>query len=733
MSLNKNNLAIYFFIFFTSLTFSQQKKAKEKKTDSTSVEALDEVLITATRTLRQLSSVPLPTQIISKKEIQSVNSIRLSDILEEQTGLITVPDFGGGEGIQMQGLDSQYILILIDGVPLVGRSAGTFDLNRLSVGNIKQIEIVKGASSSLYGNEALGGVINIITEDPKSGFSGDVNYRGGSFNTHDSGLNLNYKKQKFGITAFANRNSSGGYDLDESTVANTVDPFTSYTLSSNINYELSEKTDLILSGRYYYQFQDELTLSEEFTGENSLNEWNINLRFEHEFNDKWKSFLELYGSQYITDEITTSDISGDVQRNDFDQRFLRPELRTTYNPNDKSEFILGFGLTNERLERTLFSTTPEFNAPYVYAQYDGNISDKFNVILGARYDAHNVYESQFSPKAALQYQINEKISVKGSVGYGYKAPDFRQLYLDFTNAAAGGYTVLGFNEVPRRLQELLEQDLLLFTPQGFDQNGDRIEFSFEEKLQEINTITSNFNGDLKPESSVSFNLGFDVKVNNDIKFSINGFRNNITNLIDVFALQSEGLGTVTDRPQLLGRNTGQNIFTYRNFAEVYTQGIELDARWKITQDLTISGGYQLLYAFDREAEQAFEDGSIFARDPATQVDFRLERSDYFGLFNRSRHNANLKLFYEIPDWGLNSNIRTTYRSKFGLGDSNGNGYLDRFDQFIDSQTIVDVAINKTFYKNYTLGVGVDNLFDLTDNQTPNIPGCILYTTLNINF
>ena len=77
--------------------------------------------------------------------------------------MITVPDFGGGEGIQMQGLDAQYVLILIDGVPLVGRSAGTLDLNRISVGNIKQIEVVKGASSSLYGSDALGGVINIIT------------------------------------------------------------------------------------------------------------------------------------------------------------------------------------------------------------------------------------------------------------------------------------------------------------------------------------------------------------------------------------------------------------------------------------------------------------------------------------------------------------------------------------------------------------------------------------------
>ena len=68
----------------------------------------------------------------------------------------------------MQGISSDYIQILIDGVPIIGRRSGNFDLSRITLGNVKQIEIVKGPSSSLYGSEALGGVINIITEESKS-------------------------------------------------------------------------------------------------------------------------------------------------------------------------------------------------------------------------------------------------------------------------------------------------------------------------------------------------------------------------------------------------------------------------------------------------------------------------------------------------------------------------------------------------------------------------------------
>lgn len=89
------------------------------------------------------------------------------EILIVQIGIIIVADESGFEGVQIQGISSDYILILIDGVPLMCRSAGDFDLRRLTVVNIKQIEVVKGPSSSLYGSEALRGVINIITEKPK--------------------------------------------------------------------------------------------------------------------------------------------------------------------------------------------------------------------------------------------------------------------------------------------------------------------------------------------------------------------------------------------------------------------------------------------------------------------------------------------------------------------------------------------------------------------------------------
>jgi outer membrane receptor for ferrienterochelin and colicins len=692
MVLNKKYLTIYFSIFLTVASFSQEEKMVLK--DSTVTENLDEVLITATRTIRQLSSLPLPAQIITKNEIREINAIRLNDLLTEQTGLITVPDFGGGEGIQLQGLDAQYTLILIDGMPLVGRLAGTLDLNRITVGNIKQIEIVKGASSSLYGSEALGGVINIITETPKTGFNTDFKSRLGTFNTHDFNTSVNYKKKAFSISTFINRYSSDGYNLTENSSLNTVEPFVNNTFNTKLTYAISERVNVLFSGKYFTQNQDNVA-SETLQGESDINEWNAHLKVDYTHNDQWNSQSEFYITRYKTEEFLEDEDGERFSDNFYNQLLIRPEIRIGYSPNENNDFIGGIGLNYETLERTSFTLTPEFVAPYLFLQYDGNPTEKLNVILGARFDNHNEYKSQFSPKAALRYELNDMFSVKSSIGYGFKAPDFRQLYFDFTNATVG-YTVLGYNAVTTAIPLLESQGLI------------------------ANSIVpiSEFKTSLKPENSVSVNLGMDYKLSSRFKLSLNVFRNNIEDLIDTRVIAN--------------KTNGQNVFSYYNVNEVYTQGLEFNTTWKLNNQLKITGGYQLLFAKDKEAENAFERGEVFARETPGSPSFKLEKQDYFGLYNRSRHMGNLKVFYSIPKWKLNTNVRVTYRSKYGLFDTNGNNYLDTYDDFVNGYTVTDFAINKTLYNNYQLGFGIDNIFNFTDTQNiTNIPGRIIYGTLNI--
>ena len=694
MVLNSKYLRIYFLFFFSAIVFSQENKGVAE--DSLKVENLEEVIVTATRTIRQLSSLPLPAQIISQKDIQRSNSVRLNDILNEQTGLISVADFGGSEGIQMQGLDAAYTLILVDGVPLVGRLAGTLDISRITVGNIKQIEVVRGASSSLYGSEALGGVINIITENPKNGFNGNVNYRISSFNTHDLGANLSYKKEKLGVSTFFNRYSSDGYNLSDRNELSTVDPFKNYTLNTKIKYEFSEKTNIVVAGKYYNQKQ-EYVASSLLNGETKIEDWNTHIKLNNKYNSKWSSYFEFYATQYDADEFLDDENTSIGSDAFYKQLLVRPEIRATYNSKESSSFIGGVGMNHETLERTAFSEKPIYNSPYAYLQYDGNPTEKLNIIVGARFDVHSEYKSQFSPKLALRYEINEKLALKGSVGYGFKAPDFRQLYFNFTNATIG-YTLLGYNAAVDVIKTLEEQG----------------------QLKSIDISLNEFNGELKPENSVSIDIGIDYKLSSTLKLDLNFFRNNIKDLIDARAVAT--------------KINEQNLFSYFNINEVYTQGLEFNATWKPDNQLKITGGYQFLFAKDKEVEKTFKNGKVFAREDLSSPSFQLKKEDYFGLFNRSRHMANLKVFYTIPAWNIDTNIRGTYRSKYGLFDTNGNNYLDSYDNFVDGYTIVDLAINKTIYENYRLGLGINNVFDFTDPQNiGNIPGRILYAKLNIQF
>ena len=138
---------------------------------------MKEVMVSANKTEKPFVELTVPAKIISRAEIENSGHSRLNDIISEQVGIITVPGFGGSEGVQLQGIDPEYTLILIDGLPIIGRVAGILDLSRISLGSVERIEIIKGASSSLYGSEALGGVINIITNKEKEdGFSNCLLY-----------------------------------------------------------------------------------------------------------------------------------------------------------------------------------------------------------------------------------------------------------------------------------------------------------------------------------------------------------------------------------------------------------------------------------------------------------------------------------------------------------------------------------------------------------------------------
>jgi len=666
--------------FLCSLIYKGFSQEAAPKTDSLSYYDLDEVIVTATRTERKRKDIPMPVKILSRELLSNTGLRRTDEILNEQTGITTITDQSGFRGIQMQGINSEYIMILIDNVPVVGRQSGNLDLSRLALGNIERIEIIKGPSSSLYGSEALGGVINIITQKPSGpefNLTADVAY--GSFETADVNVTAKQKRKAFSYSLFMNRLSSEGFDLDENLTGNTVDPFENYTLSTHLNYKFSENLNTAVNYRLFHQNIDISGNSQEW-------DTNITSLTKHDWSSKLHADYEVYFTQYRADQLETDPITDDVLFNsEFNQRLFRPEMRLTFNFNSQQKVISGVGGNFEFLDRNLFENEVNFNSQYVYLQYSFSALKTIDFIVGGRFDTHSEYDSQFSPKISAIYMLNDNLSLKASVGSGFKAPDFRQLYLDFTNSAVG-YTVIG-----NRVEEAVIERL---------QNSNQI-LSLTVNQEELGQA-------LDAESSTGINLGLSYQ-NKTFTFNFNAFRNDIQNLIDT---------------RIIARKTnGQNVFGYINRDNIYTTGIESDFSYNFDKNLKVSLGYQLLYALDKNAENRIENGEVFYRDPETLITRRLERSGYFGLPNRSRHLANFKIFYKIPEWQTTINLRLNYRSKYALFDTNGNGVIDNFDNsFVDGFSVLNLTIGKTFFENYRFQLVGENILNNEQSGLLNLPG-----------
>ena len=655
---------------------------------------LDEIIITATKTERVLSSLPLNVSIIKKSEIEKTNATRLSDVINEELGLITVSDFGGGEGIQMQGLDSEYTLILIDNQPLIGRSAGTLDLNRISVGNIKQIEIVRGPSSSLYGNKAFAGVINIITEEPKTGLKGNVISSYETHNTFDNNIQFSYKKNNFYSSVFFNNYCSDGYDLIEDDGLNTVNKFKTKTLQIKLGQNLGESLKIRINARHYTQLIDNVAPNS-LSGETFTSEDNINFTISHK-SEKIKTDFEVYFTSYIGDEFLDDEQGNRFSESFYDQILLKPEIKTVYKINNKKEFVFGLGNEYETLNRTYFEIEPKQNSPFIYFQYDYNPNDKINLILGGRFDKYKEYKSQISPKFSGIYKIKNNESIKISTGYGYKTPDFRQLYFNFSNSTVG-YSVIGYNVVEDVLNQLID----------------------EGQIANIIVPIEEFEDPLSPESSFGVNIGYDRKIDEKISLSTNLFSNSAKNLIDYRVIAN--------------KNNGQNVFSYYNVNNVSTFGFDINTKYKADNYFSFSIGYQLLYAYDLEARKAFENGEVYARLTPTSPAFRLNKKDYFGLYNRSRHMGVIKINYNNLDKNFSANLRFKYRSKYGLYDSNSNNYLDKYDKFVNGHLTGNVNINKIINSKLTLSAGIENIFNYLDSENiSNLSGRIYFCRVGYN-
>lgn len=660
------------------------------------------IVVTGTRTAKQIESNPIATDVVTSESISSASRLRLDNVLNEELGMVLVEDHG--KGIQIQGLDPDYALILVNGEPLIGRNGGILDVRRLAMGNIKRVEVVKGPSSSLYGSNALAGVINLITNEPNQGISVKANARYESYNTIDLGIENGFSMLdgRLSNNLFVNRLSSDGFKITEKNYGKAVPEYVNYTLSNDFMYKFDNRTSLKLGFRLnsedqvnFFDITENGTLHK-IDDNSSLKDYGITLTGKHQYSELFNIEARAYHTKYATlSEYTYKADGAMYDRYTFDQTLSKAELQWNWMLAMQHILTFGGGASYETVEaQRLNDGTVEANAYHAFIQEDWIASKSLNVLASLRYDWHSDYSDNLSPKLAVSFKLFDGFVLKGSIGSGFKAPTFQQLYLDWTNSIAG-YSVFGVSFFQERFAKLVQDGVILDT------------------IVNLSNIS-----DLKPERSFSFNFGFVWDINDNIDTKLNVFRNNISEMIETLPVAN--------------KNNGSQVWSYFNLNEVYTQGLEYHFRVSFLENFKISLGYQYLEAIDVKVLDKIKQGKVYMN--TSTGDRKVRASEYGGLMNRSKHSANIKLEYDNKSYGFNAFLRGNYRGRYGFEDKNHSTIIDADNEYAPDYSIWNITLSKTIYKDFNFQLGIDNVFEyFAPKYLPSNPGRTYYINCIYNF
>ncbi len=401
---------------------------------------LNEVVITGTRTEKTLKEVPVLTQVINGRQMLNLGIATVAGALQTMVPGIDVSQFGTRVSITMQGMDSKYVLFLVDGERIAGEVNGDIDYSMLNMENIERIEVIKGASSSLYGSNAIGGVINIITKRISESFDGKFYSRYSKYNELFSGGGISIKKGIFGSRTSINYSSTDGYDnTPESPHDWTQNPYSSYSI--NQKFEITPTSKLsVIPYIGYYQFE----------------RGNVSARPAHDLyqninagvKGQYYSGKNSYDFSYYRDRYNTYNVlelvnnQRDVVSYDIIQTL---RAQGNFNLSDRNNLIAGVEYNYENL----YSIRNEGGLKgegeqVIYLQEDLRIGSKWNIVGGIRASSHSSYGFHAAPKISLMLKEGF-FNFRTSAGTGFRSPSLKELYMNFDHF--GEWYIIGNTEL----------------------------------------------------------------------------------------------------------------------------------------------------------------------------------------------------------------------------------------------------------------------------------------------
>lgn len=392
---------------------------------------LGEVVVTSSKTPTNERETTKPTTIISAEEIERFAGSSISELLNQQSGLMingALSSPGKDKSVYLRGASTQYTLILIDGFPVTDPSGegGAFDLRLLPLDNVERIEIVKGSMSTLYGSDAIAGVINIITKKPaESGFNvaGKASY--GSFNTNDISLGANGKAGIIGYSVNLSREFTEG--ISEAEPGDNTDFNKDGFERRAVNSKLSvtpAKGFTITPFLNYSEYDGDYDNGAFADGENkyeaSLLNTGAQLRYQ-------SGNFEIREAATFTQ--TERKFTDDFGVFNPEASLFNSDLFATYTAFEYLRLLAGFNFQNLSFELENTNESSHIISPYMTAYLESGFG--LNGELGLRLNNHSEYGSNWTFNIAPVYNVNEQMKFLASLSSGFKAPTLNELFGPF--------------------------------------------------------------------------------------------------------------------------------------------------------------------------------------------------------------------------------------------------------------------------------------------------------------
>jgi len=388
----------------------------------------EEVIITATRTSRTIANTPTRTEVISGEELAEKGNMKPGDIrmlLNESTGIQTQQTSATSfnAGIRIQGLDGRYTQLLRDGYPLYAGFSGGLSILQIAPLDLRQVEVIKGSASTLYGGGAIAGLVNLVSKTP--GDEREISFMGNV--TSASGLDLSgfYSERygKLGLTVFGSRNSNAPFDPADIGLT-AIPKFERYTINPRLFfYGKNTTADLGIS----YITEDRIGGNVEYikNGGTGFYEKNNSDRITAQFGIAHK--IAEHTTLQLKNSYTSFDRDIAIPGYQFEARQQSSYSELTLNrKGEQADWVVGLNVLTDDLKEAQRSSSPlrdyHYNTFGVFIQNAWTVSEKFTLEAGLRGDYQDDYGFELLPRISGMLRISPKITTRLGGGFGYKTP-----------------------------------------------------------------------------------------------------------------------------------------------------------------------------------------------------------------------------------------------------------------------------------------------------------------------